>query len=78
VGVHVSGKYPVSWVEGEGMHRKCGRERVGKSVQMDVRQAAAVNVHCSELADRGFLMLEQWFPKCVPWIPTVPRPVPRG
>jgi len=47
VGVHVSGKYPVSWVEGEGIHRKCGMERVGNSVHMDVRQAAAVNGHRS-------------------------------
>jgi len=78
VEVHVSGKYPVSWVEGEGMHRKCGRERVGNRIQMDVRQAAGLNGHCSELADRSFLMLEQRFPTCVPRIPTDPRPVPRG
>jgi len=67
----------VGWREKE-LHVKCGRERVGYSVQMDVRQTAAVNGHCSELADHGFLMLEQLFPKCVPWIPTDPRPVPRG
>ena len=47
---------------------KCARERVGNSVQMDVRQAAAVNGHGIVLADRGFLMLEQRFPACVPRI----------
>jgi len=77
VGVHVSGKYPVSWVEG-GAALKCGRERVGNSIQMDVRQAAAVNRHGSELVDRGFLMPEQRFPTFIPWIPTDPRPVRRG
>jgi len=51
---------------------------VGNSVQMDVRQAAAVNGHGSVLVDRGFLMLEQQFPTFVPRIPTDPRPVPRG
>jgi len=60
------------------MHTKCGRESVGSSVQMDVRQAAAVNGLCSDLADRGFLMPEQRFPTCVPRIPTDPRRVPRG
>jgi len=69
VGVHVSGKYPVSWVEGEAMHTKCGRERVENSVQMDVRQVTAVNRHCSDFAERGVLMIEQRFPKCVPRIP---------
>jgi len=62
----------------EELHTKCGRERVGYSIQMDVRQAAAVNGHRSELADRGFLMLEQRFPTCVPRIPTDPLPVPSG
>jgi len=68
VGVHISGKYPVSWVEREGMHGKCGRERVGNSVQKDVSQVTAVNRHCGDLSAHGFLMLEQRFPKCVPWI----------
>ena len=77
MGVHVSVKYPVSWVEG-GAELKCGRESVGNSVHMDDRQAAAVNGHGSELVDRGFLMLEQRFTTCVSRIPTDPRPVPRG
>ena len=67
----------VGWRETE-LHTKCGRERVGNSVLMDVGQAAAVNGDCSELADRGFQLLEQRFPKCVPRIATDPRPVPRG
>jgi len=67
----------VGWRE-EELHTKCGRERVGNRVPMDVRQAAALNGHRSELADRGFLMLEQRFPTCIPWIPADPRPVPRG
>ena len=50
------------------MHTKCGRERVGNSVQMDVRKVTAVNGHHSELAEHGFLMPEQRFPKCVPRI----------
>ena len=32
---------------------------MGNRVPMDVRQAAALNWHRSELADHGFLMLEQ-------------------
>ena len=51
---------------------------MGNSVQMDVRQAAAQNRHCSEFAERGVLMIEQRFPKFVPRIPTDPRPVSRG
>jgi len=68
VGVHVNGKCTVIWVEGEEMHRKCGREREGNSVQKDVRKLTAVNRQCSELADHGVLMIEQRFPKCVPRI----------
>jgi len=45
---------------------------------MDIRQAAALNEHRSELADRGFVMLEQRFPTCIPRIPTDPQAVPRG
>ena len=67
----------VGWREKE-LHTKCGRERVGNSVQKYVSQAAALNGHRIELADRGFVMLEQRFPKWVPRIPTDPQPVPRG
>ena len=51
---------------------------MGNSVQMDVRQAAALSGHRSVLADRGFLMLEQQFTTCVSRIAMDPRPVPRG
>ena len=52
--------------------------RVANRIQMDIRQAAALNEHRSELADRGFVMLEQRFPTCIPRIPTDPQAVPRG
>ena len=42
--------------------------RVANRIQMDIRQAAALNEHRSELADRGFVMLEQRFPTCIPRI----------
>ena len=45
------------------MHTKCGRERVGNSVEKDVSQVTPVNGHCSDLSDHGFLMLEQRIPK---------------
>jgi len=57
----------VGWREKE-LHTKCGRDRVGNSVQMDVRQAAAVSGDCNVMADHGFLMLEQRFPRCAPRI----------
>ena len=40
----------------------------GKQQSDGFQQVAALNGHCSELADRGFVMLEQRLPTCVPRI----------
>jgi len=67
----------VGWREKECIGNVAGKEW-DIAFRWMSEETAAVNGHCSELADRGFLMLEQQFPKCVPWIPMDPRPIPRG